>query len=35
MGDETKAVQKEKNPQADAFNWEQRVKKEMEAPHQW
>ena len=35
MGDEAKATTKEKNPQADAFNWEQRVKKEMEAPHQW
>ena len=25
----------EKNPQAEALNWEQRVKKELEAPHQW
>ena len=26
---------KEKNPQSEAFNWEARVKKEMESPHSW
>ena len=26
---------KDKNPQSDAFNWDARVKKEMESPHSW
>lgn len=35
MPEKEKAAAKDKNPQSDAFNWEARVRKEMEAPHSW
>jgi|Transcript_11704 hypothetical protein len=35
MAEEGRSPTKEKNPQSDAFNWDARVKKELDAPHQW
>ena len=31
----TEAVKKQLNPEADAKNWEQRLRSEQEAPHKW